>query len=207
MPVDAWTMQFPTFDPQIHSEIARGHDYNRYASLGLAIARVIDEEIPGSFAEIGVFRGDTSVIVSRLAPGRRYYLFDTFEGFPDADLEPGVTEDYRFHTTSAFYVSARLSSMPGVVLKPGYVPETFAGLEDERFAFALLDLDLHRPTVASLEFIYPRLSPGGYLFVHDYNSPESNWACKRALDAFLTDKPELIIEVPDTWGSAMFRKL
>jgi O-methyltransferase len=92
------------------------------------------------------------------------------------------------------------------VLKEGYVPDTFAGLEDERFAWVLLDLDLHEPTVASLEFFYPRLSPGGYLIVHDYNSPESSWACKRALDGFLADKAERVVDIGDVWGSAFVRK-
>jgi O-methyltransferase len=93
-----------------------------------------------------------------------------------------------------------------VVLRPGYVPETLAGLEDERFAFVLLDLDLYDPTVASLEFFYPRLAPGGYLVMHDYNSEESNWACKRAFDGFLADKPERVVELGDMWGSALIRR-
>jgi O-methyltransferase len=71
----------------------------------------------------------------------------------------------------------------------------------------LLDLDLHAPTVASLEFFYPRLAKGAYLIVHDYNSREYNGACKRALDDFLSDKPERVVDIADVWGSALVRKL
>jgi O-methyltransferase len=104
-------------------------------------------------------------------------------------------------------VRRRVGPADNVVLRPGYVPDTLAGLEDERFAFVLLDLDLLEPTRASLEFFYPRLSPGAYLVMHDYNNAESDWACKRAMDDFLRDKPERLIELGDVWGSALIRRV
>jgi O-methyltransferase len=199
-------MRFPTFPPDVHESIAGSDDYFRYATLGLAAQRVLDERVEGAFAEVGVWRGETSVFLHRIAPDRRLYLFDTFAGFPEADLPPGVT-DARFRDTSEEAVRRRVGPSPNVVLRPGYVPDTLAGLEDERFAFVLLDLDLLEPTRASLEFFYPRLSPGGYLVMHDYNNSESNWACKRALDTFLEDRPEQLVELGDVWGSALIRRV
>jgi O-methyltransferase len=198
-------MRFPTFAAGVHESIAVSDDYFRYATLGLAVQRVLDEDIPGAFAEVGVWRGETSAFLHRLAPGRRLYLFDTFSGFPDRDLPAGAT-DTRFQDTSEEAVRRRVGPSPEVVLRPGYVPDTLAGLEDETFAFVLLDLDLLQPTQAALEFFHPRLSPGGYLVVHDYNNPESDWACKRALDAFLADRPERVVELGDVWGSALIRR-
>jgi O-methyltransferase len=198
-------MRFPSFPANVHESIAVSDDYFRYATLGLAVARVLGEEIPGAFAEVGVWRGETSAFVHRLAPERRYYLFDTFEGFPSRDLPAGAVDE-RFRDTSVEAVRRRVGSSPNVVLRPGYVPETLAGLEDERFAFVLLDLDLYDPTYASLEFFYPRMSPGAYLVVHDYNNAESDWACRRALDGFLADKPERLVELGDVWGSALIRR-
>jgi O-methyltransferase len=198
-------MHFPTFDAGVHESIATSDDYFRYATLGLALQRVLDEQIPGSLAEVGVWRGETSAFLHRLAPQRRLYLFDTFEGFPDEDLPPAAV-DRRFRDTSAEAVRARVGPSPNVVLTPGYVPDVLSDVSDEQFAFVLLDLDLFEPTRASLEFFYPRLSRGGYLVVHDYNNPESEWACKRAFDAFLADKPERLIELGDMWGSALIRR-
>jgi O-methyltransferase len=198
-------MQFPTFPAELHDSMATMQDYFRYATLGLAVQRVLYEDIAGALAEVGVWRGETSAFLHRLAPGRRLYLFDTFTGFPAGDLPPGAA-DVRFRDTSESAVRERVGASANVVLRPGYVPETLAGLEDETFAFVLLDLDLLDPTVASLEFFYPRLSPGGYLVVHDYNNPESDWACKRALDGFLADKPERVVELGDMWGSALVRR-
>ena len=199
-------MRFPTFPAEIHEQIATSDDYFRYATLGLAIQRLEDENVPGAMAEVGVWRGQTSVFLHRMAPQRRLYLLDTFAGFPQADLPPGHV-DRRFRDTSEQAVHARVGGSPLVELRPGYVPDTLAGLEDERFAFVLLDLDLYDPTRASLEFFYPRIEPGGYLVMHDYNNSESDWACKRAFDDFLADKPEAIVELGDVWGSALIRRL
>ena len=42
--------------------------------------------------------------------------------------------------------------------------------------------------------------------MHDYNNSESDWACKRAFDAFLEGRRERIVELGDVWGSALIRK-
>lgn len=199
-------MRFPTFPAEIHERIARSDDYFRYATLGLAIQRIHDEGIGGALAEVGVWRGQTSAFLHALAPDRRLYLFDTFSGFPEADLPPGQ-DDRRFRDTSVAAVRARVGPSPLVELRPGYVPDTLAGLEEERFAFVLVDLDLYDPSKASLEFFYPRLEPGGYLVMHDYNNAESDWACKRAFDDFLHDRPEAVVELGDVWGTALIRRL
>jgi O-methyltransferase len=198
-------MRFPTFDATIHESITVSDDYFRYATLGLALQRVTHEKIPGAIAEVGVWRGETSAFLHRVAPERTLYLFDTFEGFPDRDLPAGGV-DRRFRDTSVEAVSARVGHSPRVVLTPGYVPQTLSVAQDEQFAFVLLDLDLYDPTLASLDFFYQRLSRGGYLVMHDYNNSESNWACKRAFDSFLSDRPEHIVELGDVWGSALIRR-
>ena len=116
-----------------------------------------------------------------LAPERRLYLFDTFKGFPQRDLPPGADDALPGHQRRGG-APARRAVASDVVLRPGYVPDTLAGLEDETFAFVLLDLDLldadrRRRSSSSIR----GSSPGGYLVIHDYNNPESDWACKRAL--------------------------
>jgi O-methyltransferase len=199
-------MAFPSFAPTIHADLQGRQDYVRYAGMALALERIEGEAVQGALAEVGVYRGETSRLIRALRPNRKLYLFDTFEGFPQSQLEAFQAGDVRFQDTSIEAVRASVEEGDQVVIREGLVPETFAGLEQERFAFVLLDLDLHLPTLQSLEFFYPRISPGGYLIVHDYNSPESNWACKRAFDAFLQDKPEPLIEWPDIWGTALIRK-
>src|SRR5271156_652852 len=81
------TMQFPTYPPAVAQRIEQYHDDVRYATLALAIQRLEQDQIPGAFAEIGVYRGVTSSFIHRQAPDRLLYPFDTFEGFPQEALE------------------------------------------------------------------------------------------------------------------------
>jgi O-methyltransferase len=199
-------MEFPTFGRDVQRAALATGDYSRYASLALAIRRIVEEGIPGVFAEVGVYRGATSRFILACGAGRTLYLFDTFEGFPLEDREPGNLGDSRFRDTSPEAVRRALGAGEDVRIRKGRFPATAAGLEAETFAFVLLDLDVYDPTLAGLEFFYPRLSPGGYLFVHDYNSPESNQACRRAVTKFMADKPERLVELPDVWGSVVIRK-
>ena len=78
---------------------------------------------------------------------------------------------------------------------------------DERFAFVMVDVDKYKPTLAALEIFYSRMSRGGYVFIHDYNSPESEYGVSRAVNDFFRNKTEQIIELPDRGGSVVFRKI
>ena len=204
--VAAAMMKFPTYSMNIHQSLSSVGDYFRYATVGLSIQRILSDGIQGSLAEVGVYRGDMSRFIHQLAPERAYYLFDTFEGFPSNDLEPNVTIDDRFSDTTVEAVLQKVGDTRNIIIKKGFVPDTLNGLESEQFAFVLLDLDLFNPTISSLNYFYPRLVKGGYLVIHDYNNSESNWACKRAVDEFMRDKKEKIIEIADEYGTAMFRK-
>lgn len=93
-----------------------------------------------------------------------------------------------------------------VRVRKGYFPESAKGLEGNTFALVSLDLDTYEGILAGWEFFYPRLSRGGYIFVHDFNAMEYDRGPFRATTAFLSDKPEMIVEIPDQWGSALIRK-
>lgn len=197
-------MRFPTYTESVRNTIETIPDDVRYATLALAIERLETEKIDGAFAELGVFRGYTSRFIHELAPRRRFYLFDTFEGFPEELAESAGDE--RFRDTSQESVARFIGNLDNVVFRPGFFPLTADGLENENFSLVLLDCDLYQTAVEGLRFFYPRLVAGGYLFLHDFNSPESDHAIARAVSEFLADKPEALIEIPDEWGSAVFRK-
>ncbi|MBI2118094.1 MAG: methyltransferase [Elusimicrobia bacterium] len=197
-------LRYPPYDQNIQSKIIASFDPVRYQTIALAVQTIKKENIPGNFAEVGVYRGETSKFIHALDPGRKLYLFDTFEGFPLADLEK---EDTRFRDTNIERVKWELGNSDLLVFKKGYFPHTTQGLEKELFSFVLLDLDLFKSTLAGLIFFYPRIAHGGYIFINDYNNPESNWAVSKAVKEFMKEKEEKIIEIPDIWGSVIFRKL
>lgn len=193
----------PPYPEHIHRELLRSNDAVRLSAYAAALNRVRIEKIPGEMAELGVFRGETSRFLRKIDAEREFHLFDTFEGFPARD-HAGLPQ---FDGTSEAVVARNIGDMSRVRIHKGYFPETAAELEDRRFAFVVLDADLYNPIRAGLEFFYPRTMRGGYIFVHDYNWDGYEWGAKRAVDEFLRDKAEMPIEIPDRWGSIVFRKL
>ena len=131
------------------------------------------KSVQGNVAEAGVFRGGFARLINKHFPDRRLYLFDTFQGFDDRDIayEEGYDEtpargDY-FRETSVELVLSKMPRPEQVVICQGYVPESFAGIED-RFCFVNLDMDLYKPTLEALRWFYPRMNPGGGILIHDY---------------------------------------
>jgi hypothetical protein len=43
--------------------------------------------------------------------------------------------------------------------------------------------------------------------IHDFNSPESNYAVAKATEEFMADKPEQLVQLADCGGSVLFHKL
>lgn len=186
-------------------------DLVRRDMLALLLRSLNARRVPGALAELGVYRGQTARLLHHYMPDRDLHLFDTFTGFDAAEVgaERARTghdvEAGRYGETSVEQVrraiaprSARVHLHAG--LFPASVPP---GLERETFAFAHLDADLHAPTLAGLEFFYPRLAPGGLLVVHDYNA----WpGARAAVDEFMADKPEVPLPMPDKSGSVVITR-
>lgn len=173
------------------------------------VGRLEREQIPGDFAELGVYKGCSAKVLHMLAPARRLWLFDTFAGFDDADAASESLKEVKrrdFGDTSLEAVRAFLGDSPLFQYAVGRFPATAAALPaDARFALVHLDCDLEEPMRAGLEYFYPRLSPGGLLIMHDYGSglwPGTTFA----VDQFLRDKPERVVSIPDKSGTAVIVK-
>jgi O-methyltransferase len=194
--VDPWIHQAP-YSRETQRAALRSGDPIRYGAIALALSRMNRDQIPGAVAELGVYRGDLAVFIRTFCDGRILYLFDTFEGFPSEDSGPYGT---MFSDTSLNHVRSRMRGAQNVEYRKGYFPDTTSGLEHEFFAFVSLDADLYKPTLAGLRFFWPRLSPGGYIFLHDYYS---HFPIADAVRDFgLRDFTEL----PDKTGTIVARK-
>ncbi len=181
-------------------------DRIRFYNLWLQINRILEEKIPGDFAELGVYKGETAKIIHLCAPKRLLHLFDTFDGFPAVDLkdETGKASAYttkHFADTSLEKVKTFLGDKENIFYHKGYFPDSLGDISDTIFAFVSMDADLYQPTKAGLEYFYPRLSPGGIILVHDYNR---DWpGLKRTVDEFINTIPECIVPVPDADSTVM----
>jgi len=184
-------------------------DRVRFYNLWFQVEQLQKNKVAGAFAELGVHKGETARAIHHMDPNRIFYLFDTFEGFSQKDLVLEKQKDDRFTTdmfadTSVEKVQHYMKGNDNLRFKPGFFPETSVGLESEKFALVHIDADLYAPTIAALEFFYPRLNSGGVIIVHDYNH---NWeGIPKAIDEFMVTIPESLIELPDWQGSAMIVK-
>ena len=183
--------------------------YRCFDMRGAVLRRMVErlQAVPGDMAELGVYRGDFAWQFNVLFPDRRLYLFDTFQGFDPRDVRQkpvggGCDRRQDFSDTSVEAVLARLPHPEQAVVRRGWFPDTARGLEAV-FALVSLDADLCAPTLAGLEFFYPRLSPGGAIFLHDYNSRQFD-GVKEAVLAYERDHGPLpLVPLSDLHGTAV----
>ena len=183
-------------------------DLPRLYSLLLNINQVMADGVPGDFAEIGVYRGNSAAVLAHYGRrhGRSLFLFDTYEGFEARDLT-GIDagRSQAFADTTLALVRQNVGDEAVVYVK-GYFPATVTeDMAQRRYAVVHLDCDLYAPIKAGLEFFYDRLSPGGILIIHDYANPCWDGA-KRAVDEFMPRIAENLVLMPDKSGTAIIRK-
>ena len=185
-------------------------DLSRLWFLMLNLKKLIEDDIPGDFAELGVWKGNTAYVFAYFASKsqRTVHLFDTFSGFSESDLT-GVDSDkaVAFVDTSVKSVSALVGDdlLSYCQFAIGHFPGTIEARHDRKYAAVSLDCDLYEPTLAGLEFFYPRLSNGGLMFLHDYSSLCWNGS-KKAIDEFCMKNDLHVILMPDKSGTAILRK-
>jgi len=184
-------------------------DRIRFYNLWLQIKRLKEDEVQGGFAELGVYKGATARVLHLCDPGRKLHLFDTFQGFPASDLreESGKAAGYttqHFADTSLEKVKSVIGDHPNISYYKGYFPESASNCKAEKFSLVNIDVDLHKPTKAGLEFFYPRLSDGGIILIHDYND---DWPeLMKTVNNFCKTIPENLVPVSDADGSVMIIK-
>jgi len=160
--------------------------------------------LPGAMAEAGVFAGGTARLLCEVKGARPLHLFDVFEtlqGEAAAAPEGTRAAELRGHFKSwhrpRAAVERLLAPYPAVQLHAGVFPESTRGLEDERFCFVHVDLDLESGTRDALEFFLPRMPAGAILIGDDYGIP----AVRRAFDAAFAGRTDTLIALP--WGQAV----
>jgi O-methyltransferase len=122
------------------------------------------------------------------APSRTVWAFDSFEGMPEAgefdpELAHQLTGEARGSEAKLRQGIDRYSSDQRVRLAKGWFDDTFPRFVDEIDTIAMLhiDADWYESVKLALETFYPRLAPGGFCAVDDYNF----WAgTRRAVDEF-----------------------
>ncbi|PKM61245.1 MAG: hypothetical protein CVU99_04240 [Firmicutes bacterium HGW-Firmicutes-4] len=193
--------------------IKHASDFKTKYDLRLAELRLIGSEIrkrkvAGAIAELGVYQGEFARELNQNFSDRKLYLFDTFDGFQSEDIvsERGLSKAKAgdFSDTSEATILSHMPFPGQVEILKGRFPETIPDLEI-RYALVSLDADLYEPTRHGLDYFYPRLSSGGVILIHDYNSTQFP-GVKRAVDEYLSKHSLYLIPLCDFHGTAMLIK-
>lgn len=165
----------------------------------------------GAVAELGVYQGDFAREINRIFPDRICYLFDTFEGFAASDCMEEINRGYASENKDGYFSNTTEELVLGKMQHPerccickGFFPESANGIE-ETFCFVNLDADLYAPTLAGLEYFWPRMVSGGVILIHDYFSKAFKGA-KEAVKEFSNNQNIDYLPIGDTLSVAIIKK-
>jgi O-methyltransferase len=184
-------------------------DYIRLATLELVSFEISRLNLKGSVAELGVYKGKFARYINQYFPDRRFYLFDTFQGFDSRDVQKEQEKKYSrgdqdFGDTTVESVMRRMPFPGKCIPIKGFFPESALGVTDD-FVFVSLDADLYDPIYNGLHFFYPKLVPGGSIFVHDFNNDHYS-GVRQAVEQFCLEMQIQFVPLPDGGGTAIISK-
>lgn len=149
-------------------------------------------QVQGDVWECGVYKGGTAAMMAAMLKDagsfKKLHLFDTFAGMPETNATKDWCRKGDFADTSVEAVTSNVGHPEISVIHQGFIPHSFAGLENARIAFAHIDLDIYQSILDSLDFIWPRLSVGGLVVFDDYGLLTCPGA-RAAVDEFFKDRP------------------
>lgn len=224
-----------TDDERAYAErvVTLGCGPGKHNTIHLA-KRCILENIPGDFVEAGVNMGGhpalMGYVLSRYGAGdRKVHMYDSFQGVPEAGPEDppewreimGVAKNPSkpvacgrivnpLEAVKENMVKWGVSDIP-IVYHVGWFEEVL-GIETntpQKIALLRIDVDLYHSTELVMEYLYPRVSPGGYVISDDFGEGEGMAPCRLAMFRYF-DKMGLpypkVTRIPATPGTVWWRK-
>lgn len=165
-----------------------------------------DKDMLGNVAECGVFRGDSAKFINKYFPNKRLYLFDTFEGFEQTDIEYEIklgdeayntgkfTSKEMFEKTNVKLMMKKMQNPQNIQICKGCFPLTTEGIED-KFCFVNLDMDLYLPTLNGLRYFWCRMVEDGCVLLHDYFRIDLS-GVKKAVEDFEKENNIILKKIP-----------
>jgi len=167
----------------------------RIDALVELVETVLRDNVPGDFIETGVWRGGSVILMRGVLKAwgvadRVVWCADSFEGLPPPDPKIAADKGDVLHQYSELAVSIEevKSNFDAygllddqVRFLKGWFKDTLPTAPIEKLAIARLDGDMYESTMDALVSLYPKLSPGGFLIVDDYEVSQS---CKQAVHEY-----------------------
>lgn len=129
--------------------------------------------VSGDILEVGVWRGGTGVVLANAVSGdptRLVYLADTFEGVVKAGHnDPRYVGGEHSDTSEAIVLElVKDQGLTNVQILKGIFPDQTAVSIRGDIAMLHCDVDVYESARGVVEWVLPRLSPGGVIVFDDY---------------------------------------
>jgi len=164
--------------------------------------------LPGDFVECGVNLGFLSRIVMHYTSfknlHKKFYLLDTFSGFPLDTMEkeqrkylnPEVLSEYKECYEE---VKTTFSEFSNVIIVRGKVPDTLSLVEANKVAYLSLDMNNADAEIAAAEYFWDRMVGGSVILLDDYGHPSCIYHRKK-FDEFCKKRNVQVLSLPNGQG-------
>lgn len=189
----------------------------RLDNIQACLETIIAEDISGDFLEAGIWKGAGPILMRGFLKahgitGRTIWAADSFQGVPPSHLPQDFGVDL---TASAYpWISVSLGRVQSLMERygllddttrflPGWFKDTLGNPAIGELSLLRLDGDLYESTMDTLEPLYDRVTPGGFIICDDYGAIG---ACREAVDEFRAKRgvTDPIIEID--WTGVYWRK-
>ena len=134
--------------------------------------------MPGAILEVGVWRGGTGALMASRAAALgledAVFLCDTWEGVVKTSAVDTYYRDGKHDDTSLEIVEQLVDEMglDRVECLQGTFPDdTGDKVAEQTFRLCHIDVDVYQSAKDVLDWVWPRLSPGGVVVFDDYGFP------------------------------------
>ena len=187
------------------NERTEGHVWPGYADTMIGLKRldnlqrciesVLSEGVEGDLIETGVWRGGACILMRAVLSAygiedRKVFVADSFEGLPKPDVEKYPADKGDTHHINTFLAVSQTEVENNfkkygllndqVIFLKGWFKDTLPGAPISKLSILRLDGDMYGSTMDSLEYLYPKLSSGGFCIIDDY----ALTGCKSAVDDY-----------------------
>lgn len=154
-------------------------------------------DVHGCVVECGVWRGGMSAGMADILPQKEFFLFDSFEGLPEAKAVDGkkalawqrniTGPTYYDNCTAGIEFATTALEKSGVkfhIIK-GWFSETLPKVKFSKpISILRLDSDWYESTMDCLKNLYPFVAAGGLIILDDYHTWDG---CAQAVHQYLAD--------------------
>lgn len=179
----------------------------RMNNIKNCVEDILRNAVPGDLIEAGVWRGGATIFMrgvlkAHSVKDRRVWAADSFEGLPapdpslfplEAKVQSGSVMQKAYHNLAVGLEEVKRNFAAyglmddQVRFLKGWFKDTLPTAPLDALSLMRLDGDFYESTRDGLNYLYDRLSIGGYVIIDDYG--EDSWTyCRKAVDEFRSER-------------------